>query len=171
MRTIKQRILCSASLAAFAMAGLATPAYAQDDPPAAAPAAADDEEAIVVTGSRIPQPNLTAVSPVTVVNSQDIRLQGTTRTEDLINSLPQAFGDQGSNLANGASGTATVNLRGLGPNRNLVLIDGRRAQPANATLTVDVNSIPAAAIANVEIISGGASSVYGADAIAGVVNF
>src|SRR5438552_2428052 len=69
-----------------------------------------DQAAIVITGSRIPQPNLTAVSPVTVVNSQEVRLQGTSKTEDLINSLPQAFAEQGGNLANGATGTATVNL-------------------------------------------------------------
>jgi iron complex outermembrane receptor protein len=76
-----------------------------------------DQGAIVITGSRIPQPNLTAVSPVTVVNSQEVRLQGTSKTEDLINSLPQAFAEQGGNLSNGATGTATVNLRGLGSNR------------------------------------------------------
>ena len=92
--------------------------------------------AIVVTGSRIPQPNLTAASPVTVVNSQEIRLQGTTRTEDLINSLPQAFAGQGGNLANGASGTATVNLRGLGSDRTLVLINGRRLVPGDPRLPV-----------------------------------
>src|SRR6185369_7981842 len=68
-------------------------------------------------------------------------------------------------------GAATVNLRGLGINRNLVLVDGRRPQPANATLAVDINTIPSAAIKSVEVITGGASAVYGPDAIAGVVNF
>src|SRR6185295_7310104 len=81
---------------------------------------------IVITGSRIPQPNLTSASPVTVLNSQDIKLQGTTRTEDLINSLPQSFAAQGSNISNGALGIATVNLRGLGVTRTLVLVNGRR---------------------------------------------
>ena len=116
-------------------AGVATPAFAQDEQPAATqPGAqpADQEgQEVVITGSRIPAPNLTAVSPVTVVNSQDIRLQGVTRTEDLINSLPQAFAGQGGNLANGATGTATVDLRGLGPNRTLVLINGRRLVPGD----------------------------------------
>ncbi len=70
---------------------------------------------IVITGTRIPQPNLTSASPVTVLSSQEIKLQGTSRTEDLINSLPQSFAAQGSNISNGASGTATINLRGLGP--------------------------------------------------------
>jgi len=69
---------------------------------------------IVITGSRIPQPNLTSASPVTVLSSQEVKLTGTSRTEDLINSLPQSFAGQGSNLSNGASGTATVNLRNLG---------------------------------------------------------
>ena len=83
-------------------ASIATPAFAQDDQPQAGPAEAAQtaggrRQDIVITGSRIPQPNLTAVSPVTVVNSQEIRLQGTTRTEDLINSLPQAFAGQGGN--------------------------------------------------------------------------
>src|SRR3954464_15711873 len=68
---------------------------------------------IVITGSRIPQPNLTSASPVTVLSSQDIKLQGTTRTEDVINSLPQSFAAQGSNISNGSTGTASVNLRGL----------------------------------------------------------
>ena len=69
------------------------------------------------------------------------------------------------------AGASTVSLRGLGANRNLVLVDGYRAVPVNATMAVDVNSIPAAAIERVEVITGGASSVYGADAVAGVVNF
>ena len=86
---------------------------------------------IVITGSRIPQPNLTSASPVTVVTSQEVKLQGTTRTEDLINSLPQSFAAQGSNISNGASGTATVNLRGLGSARTLVLVNGRRLMPGD----------------------------------------
>ncbi len=88
-------------------ASVATPAFAQNGQQPASPAAAqpdDQGQEVVITGSRIPAPpNLTAVSPVTVVNSAEIRLQGTTRTEDLINSLPQSFGGQGGNLANGAS--------------------------------------------------------------------
>jgi iron complex outermembrane receptor protein len=157
---------CSAvalSIAAFASA----PAFAQG-----APAAEEEGQVIIVTGSRIPQPNLTSAAPVTVVSSQEIRLQGTTRTEDLLNSLPQVFGDQGGNLANGATGTATVNLRNLGPERTLVLINGRRLMPGDPTSSAaDLNFIPAALIKNVEVLTGGASSTYGSDAVAGVVNF
>ena len=75
------------------------------------------------------------------------------------------------NFATLTAGASTISLRGLGANRNLVLLDGYRAVPVNATMAVDVNSIPAAAIERVEVITGGASSVYGADAVAGVVNF
>src|SRR5258705_6226260 len=127
--------------------GIATPAFAQADQPAPTPAAAptDEGEAIVVTGSRIPTPNLSGTSPVTVINSAEVHLQGTTRTEDLINSLPQAFAGQGGNLANGATGTATVDLRGLGPSRTMVLINGRRLQagdPAQRVPVPDINFIP-----------------------------
>ncbi|MGZ8349997.1 MAG: TonB-dependent receptor domain-containing protein [Allosphingosinicella sp.] len=158
--------------------GAAAPAFAQDDtqpqtgPVEASAQGAGSDETIFVTGSRIPSPNLTAVSPVTVINSQEVRLQGTTRTEDLINSLPQAFAGQGGNLANGASGTATVDLRGLGPDRTLVLINGRRLVPGDpAVPNPDINVIPASIISRVDVLTGGASSVYGADAVAGVGNF
>lgn len=127
---------------------------------------------IVVTGSRIPQPNLESASPVTVVTAQEVKLQGTTRTEDLINSLPQSFAAQGSNISNGATGTATVNLRGLGSSRTLVLVNGRRLMPGDPRSPVaDINFIPSALIKRVDVLTGGASSVYGADAVSGVVNF
>ncbi|HET7316487.1 MAG TPA: TonB-dependent receptor [Sphingomicrobium sp.] len=127
---------------------------------------------IIVTGSRIPQPNLESASPVTVVSSQEVKVSGTTRTEDLINSLPQSFAAQGSNVTNGATGAATVNLRGLGTSRTLVLINGRRMQPGDPTDPVaDINFIPSQLIKRVDVLTGGASSVYGADAVAGVVNF
>jgi outer membrane receptor protein involved in Fe transport len=126
----------------------------------------------VVTGSRIPQPNLTSISPVTAVTSQEIKSEGVTRVEDLINQLPQVVGSQGAFLSNGATGTATIDLRGLGPKRNLVLIDGQRLGPGDPTDPVaDINFIPAALIDRVDVLTGGASAVYGADAVAGVTNF
>lgn len=131
-----------------------------------------DLGAIQVTGSRIKQANLTSTSPVTIVNETEIKYQGTIRVEDLINSLPQAFADQGGNLSNGATGTATVNLRNLGSERTLVLIDGKRMHSGDPREPVpDLNTIPAALIERVEIVTGGASAVYGSDAVAGVVNF
>jgi outer membrane receptor protein involved in Fe transport len=129
---------------------------------------------IVITGTRIPQPNLTSASPVTVLTSQEVKLSGTSRTEDLINSLPQSFAAQGSNVSNGATGTATVNLRGLGTSRTLVLVNGRRLQPGDPRaggVTPDINFIPSSLVKRVDVLTGGASSVYGADAVAGVVNF
>ena len=143
---------------------------------AAAVAAAGEVSEIVVTGTRIPTPNLTSVAPVTSVTSADIKAQGVTRIEDLVNSLPQAFAAQGSNVSNGSNGTATVNLRGLGSSRTLVLIDGRRLMGGNPTSSIgavsaDLNFIPTSLVERVDILTGGASAVYGADAVAGVVNF
>ena len=123
---------------------------------------------VIVTGSRIPQPNLTQTSPVTVVNSQDVRLTGTTRTEDLINSLPQAFASQGANIGNGASGTATINLRGLGANRTLVLVNGRRLVPGDPSDRRPTATDSSGARRPCRHLTVGASG-YGADAVAGVV--
>lgn len=130
---------------------------------------------VIVTGSRIVQPGLEAISPVTTVTADEIKMQGTTRIEDLLNNLPQVFADFGSNLSNGATGTATVNLRNLGAQRTLVLINGRRLMPGdptqNGNATPDLNQVPAALVKRVDVLTGGASAVYGADAVAGVVNF
>src|SRR3954451_22304201 len=147
---------------------------------ASLPAQAQQQESstiqeVVVTGSRIAQPGLTSVSPVTAVSADTVKIEGVTRVEDLINNMPQAFADFGGNLSNGSTGTATVNLRNLGPQRTLVLVNSRRLMPGDPTQngqgSPDLNQIPAALIERVEVLSGGASAVYGADAVAGVVNF
>ncbi|WP_293903393.1 TonB-dependent receptor [Phenylobacterium sp.] len=163
--TVRARLLASSMI--FAVAGLATPAFA-----AAAAPAGDEVTEVVVTGTRIPSPNLQSVSPVTAVTAAEIKATGVTRVEDLINSLPQAFAAQGSSISNGATGTATLNLRGLGVSRTLVLIDGRRLVPGDpASPGADVNFIPTSLVERVDVLTGGASAVYGADAVAGVVNF
>lgn len=127
---------------------------------------------VVVTGSRIAQPNLETTSPVTQVTAEDVAVQGVTRIEDLVNQLPQAFAAQNATIANGATGTATVNLRGLGSARTLVLVDGRRMPYGGVTNSAaDLNQIPTALVERVEVLTGGASAVYGSDAVAGVVNF
>jgi outer membrane receptor protein involved in Fe transport len=160
-----------------AIATLAAGAYAQTTgtPSAVAGAAPSDTTQVqefVVTGSRIPQPNLTSISPVTAVSGQELKISGTSRVEDLINQLPQVIADQGGGISNGATGTATVSLRDLGPNRTLVLIDGTRLGPGDPALPVaDLNFIPAALIDRVDVLTGGASATYGSDAVAGVVNF
>jgi outer membrane receptor protein involved in Fe transport len=127
---------------------------------------------IVVTGSRIASPNLTSISPVTSVTSAEIKLEGVSRVEDLLNNLPAVFSAQGSNISNGSNGTATVDLRGLGSTRTLVLVDGRRLLPGDpGDPSPDLNNIPAQLVDRIEIDTGGASAVYGSDAVSGVVNF
>lgn len=147
-------------------------AHAQQAP---AMAKSDEQQLseVVVTGSRIAVPNDQSISPVTNVTALDIQERGITRVEDMLNELPQVFASQGSNMVNGADGTATVNLRGLGAKRTLVLVNGDRLNPGDPRTggASDINMIPAAMIDSVEVLTGGASSVYGADAVAGVVNF
>lgn len=128
---------------------------------------------VVVTGSRIAVPNEVSISPVIGVTADDVSRSGATRVEDLLNTLPQVFASQGSNISNGSDGTATINLRNLGSNRNLVLVNGRRLGPGDASggNAADVNQVPIELIDRVDVLTGGASSVYGADAVAGVVNF
>ena len=131
-------------------------------------------EEITVTGSRIPARNLISASPVTTVSQEEIAFQGVTRIEDMLNRLPQVAASQGANQANGATNTATVDLRGLGAERTLVLVNGRRlpsGSPLGGGLGADLNQIPAALIDRVEVLTGGASATYGSDAVAGVVNF
>ena len=129
-------------------------------------------EKIEVTGTRIPPPNLEGASPVTVIDAQTIQVDGLRSVENLLNNLPQVFAAQGANVANGATGTAQVNLRGLGATRTLVLVNGRRLPYGSVnTAAADLNQIPAPLIKRVEILTGGAGAVYGSDAVSGVVNF
>ena len=141
----------------------------------AAPALAQENLGeIVVTGSRIRSANLESTTPVTQVTAADVVTQGVSRIEDLVNQLPQAFAAQNVTVSNGATGTATLNLRGLGSPRTLVLVDGRRMPyggVTSASAAPDINQIPTQMIERVDILTGGASAVYGSDAVAGVVNF
>lgn len=137
---------------------------------------AQDEliEEVVVTGSRIQKANLVSSSPVTQIDSEEFKFTGTTRVEDLIADLPGVYPGQSAGLANGATGTATIDLRNLGDNRTLVLVNGRRLPPGSPQgggQGSDINQIPGALIERVEVLTGGASSTYGSDAVAGVVNF
>ncbi|MFC3033628.1 TonB-dependent receptor domain-containing protein [Pseudoalteromonas fenneropenaei] len=133
---------------------------------------AEAVERIQVTGSRIKRTDIETSSPITVMTAEEIKFSGYDRVEDILNQLPQIEAAETSFLANGATGTATLDLRGLGSNRTLVLINGRRMQAGSITSQVpDVNQIPASLIQRVEVLTGGAGAVYGADAVAGVVNF
>jgi iron complex outermembrane recepter protein len=189
---LRQHLLASTLL--VGAAAFATPAMAQDtqsvDPTASPPTgpveaqptpsvSSEGEDVqsggdIIVTGSRIPQPNLESAAPVTVVSDQDVKLSGSTRIEDVLNQLPSVGAAQASGVSNGATGTAEVDLRYLGAKRSLVLVNGRRLMPGDpnsSNQSADLNVIPSALIRRAEVLTGGASSVYGADAVAGVVNF
>ncbi len=137
---------------------------------------------IVVTGSRIPQPNLTSVSPIQAVSHQEFQLQGATDVIDLLNTLPQNFQNNKSDFSNTTNpltapgGVSTADLRGLGPQRTLVLVNGRRLglgdpNTGDPNPAPDLDQIPVALIDHVEVLTGGASATYGSDAVAGVVNF
>jgi iron complex outermembrane receptor protein len=163
----------------FAVVGL--PALAQQAP--ASPLETAVLQEVVVTGSRIAAPNLKSSSPIQVISAQEIKGTGKTDISDLINQLPQIFNnDLGQDLGNRTSGlttaggVATADLRGLGPNRTLVLVDGRRLGQGSPYTFIqspapDLDQIPSVMVERVEVVTGGASAVYGSDAIAGVVNF
>jgi|HubBroStandDraft_6_1064221.scaffolds.fasta_scaffold35506_1 iron complex outermembrane receptor protein len=185
-RILRQAVRIALLSGSTLATGLVTNTSIAQTQPAPANDQADATPAItevVITGSRIATPSLESVSPITAVSAEEIKDQGVTRVEDLLNSLPQVVADQGSGLSMAANGTATVNLRGLGPQRTLVLIDGRRLMggdpaagaPSNSALfgssVADINQIPVALIERVDVLTGGAASTYGADAVAGVVNF
>jgi iron complex outermembrane recepter protein len=159
-RSLRSALLLGA--ASVATIGIAAPAMAQST----------GVETVVVTGSRIPQQGLYSSSPVTAVGQQEMKFEGTTNIENLLNNLPSVFSEEASTVSNGSTGTATVDLRGLGSQRTMVLVDGTRLMPGDVSLPVaDLNQIPAALVDHVEVLTGGASAVYGSDALAGVVNF
>jgi iron complex outermembrane recepter protein len=164
----KKHLALVVSTAAAVLAGtLQNTALAQEE----------ELEEITVTGSRIVRRDLSSPSPIMTVGTEEFKNSSTASVESVLNQMPQfvpggtQFASSIQNSATSTPGAATLNLRGLGTNRNLILVDGRRAQPANAALVVDVNTIPSSAIQSVEVITGGASAVYGPDAMAGVVNF
>ena len=172
-RSRRKSNLLAVSIAAALYPGLAGTALAQDD---------TQLEEITITGSRIVRRDFEANSPIQTIDSDAFESISNLSVENTLNQLPQFVpaATQFTQIADGelintgstlTAGASTISLRGLAPNRNLVLIDGRRAMPVNATMAVDANSIPSSAIQRVEVITGGASSVYGADAVAGVVNF
>lgn len=159
------KLLMSVSAFSIAMAMGSVSALAQQ---------ADDQEIeeITVTGSRLIRRDLNAPSPVTVISDANIRSSGNVTLEETLNEMPQLAADNTSSVnSGGGSGVLTADLRGLGANRTLVLVNGRRFTPANESGLVDLSSIPDALVQSVEIITGGASAVYGSDAIAGAVNF
>jgi outer membrane receptor protein involved in Fe transport len=134
--------------------------------------AADEQTMeVTVTGSRIAKPDLESNSPITTVTAEAIEQLNTVNLEGQLRQLPQFLPGSTEYINNGNPGAATINLRGLGSNRTLVLMDGKRLPPFGTSGAVDINLIPAALIERVDIVTGGASAVYGSDAVSGVVNF
>lgn len=183
--TYRNKLLTTSLLVSASM--LASPALAQTEPSATpqAPAqavpepiqsespveAVDDTNQIVVTGSRIVRPNLTSNSPVAVVTGEETVQHADVTLETFLNTLPQVNAGATTTSNNpSAGGAAFLDLRGLGANRNLVLVNGRRPMVASSGQLVDVNTIPQALIERIDVVTGGAGATYGADAIAGVVN-
>ena len=166
MKTLSRNRASRVAVSGLALASLIPvgTAYGQSN-------ADDNLEEIVVTGSRIVRSDLTANSPIAVFDAEQLRLQGTTNVEEFLRDMPQFVAGVGSNSNNGNDGSATVDLRNLGEERTLVLVDGKRFVPYDFQGYVDLGMIPASLIERVEVITGGASAVYGSDAVAGVVNF
>lgn len=131
--------------------------------------AADAVEKIEVTGSRIRRTDIEGANPVTVMSRVDIEKFGVTSIGDVLQAIPSAGSAINTNNNNGGNGTTTINIRGIGSNRTLVLVNGKRWAPGLGG-SVDLNNIPAAIIERIEVLKDGASAVYGSDAIAGVVN-
>ena len=173
---MRERLLASSMICGVAVLGFGAQAMAQ------AATGTDEVAEVVVTGTRIPSPNLTSVSPVQVVGAQEVVLGGRPVTADILNQLPQVSQNSQAGLSStsnplsGPGGVATIDLRGLGQQRTLILVDGRRLgigdpNTGNPNPSPDLNQIPSQLIERIDVLTGGASATYGSDAIAGVVNF
>ncbi len=177
MRHIRAQAVRTASFAVISFLACAGgQAFAQQAPVAGSSdpvqAAADDTQEVVVTGSLIQRPNNTSASPIVTVTDQAIKETGAVNVVDALNQIPSfTTSGNGNTGGQGTGGRSTVNLHGLGSNRNLVLLDGRRLPVSDINGNVDINILPDAILGGVDVITGGASAVYGSDAISGVVNF
>ena len=151
---------------AAATASVSTSAFSAEE------AVEEEVERIEVTGSRIKRADMESASPVSIITSEDMKIQGIANVADALQNLTAQSGGLTAAVNNGGSGNATVDLRGLGASRTLVLVNGRRmvASGTGATSTVDLNTIPMSAVKRIEVLKDGASAVYGSDAVAGVVN-
>ncbi len=157
--------------AAFAQGSATAPAGANNGAPPEAMSAADEGQTIVVTGSLLTNPNLAQAAPVNVTTAEEITLRQNNVAEEVLRDIPGIVPNIGSAVNNGNGGASYVDLRGLGSNRNIVLLDGNRIVPSGLVGRVDLNNIPLALVERVDALTGGASTTYGADAVSGVVNF
>jgi outer membrane receptor protein involved in Fe transport len=133
----------------------------------------DDEEIeeIITTGTRIRDENIVAASPITTITEEEISLKQTPNIERVFRDMPITIPGDGENVNNGTAGQATLDLRGLGPERSLLLIDGKRLAPYDINGIVTTDVIPINMIKRVDVVTGGASAVYGSDAMSGAINF
>lgn len=164
---LRHRLMISSALACTALS--VAPAAAQEAPPPEPTTTTNTD--IIVTGTLIRNPNLEKSSPISVIGAEEIQLQQSNNAEEFLRELPGVAPSIGSAVNNGQGGSSFVDLRGLGINRNLALLDGMRLVPARADGAADLNNIPLALVERVDVLTGGASTTYGADAISGVVNF
>ena len=163
------RVSVRAAIYGSAIASLCAPgsAWAADPEPAQA-----ELEEVIVTGSLIRSPNQTSSSPIVSAGMDDLERAGDVSLIANLNQMPQFNAQSGVfSGGQGTGGRVTINLRGLGSNRNLVLLDGRRLPLSDINGNVDTNAIPDASVSSLDVITGGASAVYGSDAMSGVVNF
>ncbi len=172
--SIKRKFSLKSGISAIAVAAILPfsiqASYAADDD-----AAADEEvsfEEVIVTGSRIKRDTYSSASPISSFSSEDFKNSGVTGVDEFLKDIPAFTGFQlGASTNNGNDGARKVDMRGLGFNRTLILINGRRqVGDANGDGAVDLNSVPSAMIKNIEVLKDGASTIYGSDALAGVVN-
>ena len=165
-RKLKTRLVQATAISALASAMAISGAIAQED---------DLDEArqqtVTVTGTRIQQPGIESSSQITSVNAEEFELTQAVEVERLFRDLPVALPGDNQNVNNGTSGATTVNLRGLGAERTLVLVDGKRMVPFDIGGQVDVSAVPVIMLDRIDVVTGGASAVYGSDAMAGAVNF
>lgn len=159
-RLIKLSLMCGATSAL-----LSASAFAQDAPEG------EESERLVITGSRITSPGAVSSSQILSIDEEALDFQQDTEIESIMRTLPAIIPADNKNVNNGTAGAGTIDLRGLGSQRNLIMLDGKRMVPFNTGGRVDTASIPTALVERVDVITGGASAVYGSDAIAGAVNF
>ena len=163
----KRRLALSSSTAVLAML-VSAPAFAQGT--------AETTESVVVSSSRIMNAGFEAPTPTTVISSADLEKQANTNVFTTITQLPSLMGSTGTTVGNGGSsngvnGISALNLRGIGTQRNLILIDGERIIPTNIQGVVDISQFPQMLIQRVDVVTGGASASWGSDAVSGVINF
>jgi len=164
-RTFRSRLLATSVIAGAAFAVAAAPAVAQEDGEELV------QDSVIITGTRIQQPGIVSSSPISSIGEEEFALTQTVEVERLFRDLPIALPGDNENVNNGTAGATSIDLRGLGDQRTLVLVDGKRMVPFDVDGEVDVSAIPVVMLERIDVVTGGASAVYGSDAIAGAVNF